>query len=218
MREGGERLIFDGRILGASFASGDRIVAGRWHASPFGPFADVMWCRPDGTRVLLAPSETVAAFVARHYSFDEIERTDVSVERRNGAIEVTGGSLDLRIVPGSPGIASRLLWLRPRRMRTSAMWIAFEDSVVRPIAGPLFGPNARSIRTRGVTRDGSREWYAIHDFLEADASASVGGRNLGPVAPGPPAGFGFSEFPGGAAIVRVTSIFRPADGRAPGGG
>jgi len=64
MREGGERLIFDGRILGASFASGDRIVAGRWHASPFGPFADVMWCRPDGTRVLLAPSETVAAFVA----------------------------------------------------------------------------------------------------------------------------------------------------------
>ena len=98
------------------------------------------------------------------------------------------------------------------------MWIAFEDSVVRPIAGPLFGPNACSIRTRGVTRDGSREWYAIHDFLEADASASVGGRNLGPVAPGPPAGFGFSEFPGGAAIVRVTSIFQPADGRAPGGG
>ena len=90
--------------------------------------------------------------------------------------------------------------------------------MLRPAAGPLFGPNARSIRTRGVTRDGSREWYAIHDFVEADASASVEGRDLGQVAPGPPAGFGFSEFPGGAAIVRVTSMFRPADGRAPGGG
>ena len=58
-----------------------------------------------------------------------------------------------------------------------------------------------------MTRDGSRERYAIHDYLEADAAASVDGRDLGPVAPCPPAGFGFSEFPDGAAIVRVTSIF-----------
>lgn len=211
------RPIFDGRILGASFASGDRIVAGRWHASPFGPFADVMWCRPDGTRVLLAPSETVAAFVAHHYSFDEVERADVRVERRDGAIEVTAGPLDIRLVPRPPGTASRLLGLRPRRLRTSPAWIAFEDTVLRPVAGRLFGPNARSIHTRGVTRDGSREWYAIHDFLEADATATIDGRDLGPVAPCPPAGFGFSEFPGGAAVVRVTSIFRPADGRWPPG-
>jgi hypothetical protein len=218
MREDGERLVFDGRILGASFASGDRIVAGRWHASPFGPFADVMWCRPDGTRLLLAPSERVAAFVGHHYSFDEIERADISVERREGAVEVTAGSLGVRLMPRPPGVASRLLRLRPSQVRTSPSWIAFEDTVLRPVVGPLFGPNARSIRTRGVTRDGSREWYAIHDFLEADASASVAGRDLGPVTPGPPAGFGFSEFPDGAAIVRVTSIFQPADGRAPGGG
>jgi hypothetical protein len=78
------------------------------------------------------------------------------------------------------------------------------------VAGRLFGPNAGSVHTRGVTRDGSSEWYAIHDFREGDATGSIDGLALGPVTPCPPAGFGFSEFPGGAAIVRVTSIFRPA--------
>jgi hypothetical protein len=204
------RLIFDGRILGASFASGDRIVAGRWHESPFGPFADVMWCRADDTRVLLAPSDTVARFVTHHYSFDEIEVTDVRVERQGAAIEVTAGPIAVRLVPRPPGLPSRLLGLRPRRLRTVPAWIAFEDAVLRPVAGPLFGPNAGSVHTRGVTRDGSREWYAIHDFREAGATGGIDGRDLGPVTPCPPAGFGFSEFPGGAAVVRVTSIFRPA--------
>ena len=77
-------------------------------------------------------------------------------------------------------------------------------------SAPLIASNAPQVRTRGTTRDGSREWYAIHDVVEADAAASVDGSDLGPVAPCPPAGFGFSEFPDGAAIVRVTSIFRPA--------
>jgi hypothetical protein len=54
-------ITFDGHIIGASFASGDRLVAGRWFRSPFGAFADVMWCQPDGRRVLLAPDERVRA-------------------------------------------------------------------------------------------------------------------------------------------------------------
>jgi len=208
MSHGG--LVFDGRIMGASFASGDRIVAGRWHASPFGPFADVMWCRDDDTRVLLAPSDTVARFISHHYSFDKIEGADVRVERQRDEIEVTAGPISLRLVPRSPGIPSRLLRLRPRRLRTVPAWIAFEDAVLRPVAGSLFGPNAGSVHTRGVTRDGSKEWYAIHDFREARATGSIDGLDLGPVTSCPPAGFGFSEFPGGAAVVRVTSIFRPA--------
>ncbi len=204
------RLVFEGHILGASFDSGDRFVAGRWHASPFGPFADVMWCRPDGTRVLLAPSDLVAGFVAHHYAFDEIVVTDVRVERRGSGIEIMAGPIHAGLVPHAPGLPSRILRLRPRKLRTIPAWIAFEDAVLRPVAGPLFGPNARALRTHGVTRDGSREWYAIHDFLEADANGSVAGEDLGRVALCPPAGFGFSEFPGGAAIVRVTSIFEPA--------
>ncbi|MEO8477465.1 MAG: hypothetical protein ABI572_10510 [Actinomycetota bacterium] len=208
-----DRLVFEGHILGASFSSGDRFVAGRWHASPFGPFADVMWCRPDGTRILLAPRDTVARFVAHHYSFTEVAVTDVRVERRGDGIEMAAGPIAVRLVPRPPGLPSRVLRLRPRKLRTVPAWIAFEDAVLRPVVGPLFGPNSGALRTRGVTRDGSTEWYAIHDFRDADATASVDGRDLGPVTPGPPAGFGFSEFPGGAAIVRVTSIFRPSEPR-----
>jgi hypothetical protein len=207
---GAGRLVFDGHILGASFASGDRVVAGRWHDAPFGPFADVMWCRPDGRRTLLAPTEAVADFITRHYPFDEVRVGGVRVERHGGAVSVDAGPIAMRLTPRRRGLASHLLRLRPRALRTKRAWIAFEDAILRPAAGPLFGPNVRAIRTRGVTRDGSRERYAIHDFLEADASASIGGRDLGPVAPCPPAGFGFSEFPDGAAIVRVTSIFEPA--------
>jgi hypothetical protein len=205
-----DRLVFDGHILGASFASGDRLVAGRWHASPLGSFADVMWCRPDGTRILLAPTETVGDFVTRHYPFDEVRIGHVRVERDEGIVGVDAGPIAARLTPRPPGLASHLLRLRPRALRTERAWIAFEDTVLRPALGSLFGPNARAIRTRGVTREGARERYAIHDFLEADATASVDGADLGPVAPCPPAGFGFSEFPDGAAIVRVTSIFEPA--------
>lgn len=205
-----DRLVFDGRILGASFVSGDRFVAGRWHATPLGPFADVMWRRPDGARILLAPTEAIAGFISRHYAFDEVRLGPVRVERDGGGVTVDAEPIALRLTPRPPGRASHLLRLRPRALRTRPSWIAFEDTVLRPAAGSLFGPNASAIRTRGVTRDGSREWYAIHDFLEADAIASVGAEDLGTIAPGPPAGFGFSEFPDGAAIVRVTSIFEQA--------
>jgi hypothetical protein len=204
------RLLFDGRILGASFASGDRFVVGRWHATPLGPFADVMWRRPDGARILLAPSTTVADFISRHYPFDERRLGALRVERDGAAVVVDAGPIGMRLTPLRPGLASYLLRLRPRAVRTRLAWIAVEDTILRPVVGPLFGPNAAAIRTRGVTRDGSREWYAIHDFVEADGAASIDGRDLGPVASCPPAGFGFSEFPDGAAIVRVTSIFEPS--------
>jgi hypothetical protein len=43
----------DGTISNVAFASGDRFVVGQWARSPIGPMNDVMWARPDGTRVLL---------------------------------------------------------------------------------------------------------------------------------------------------------------------
>jgi hypothetical protein len=204
-----DRLVFDGSILGAAFASGDRFVVGRWHATPLGPFADVMWRRPDGARILLAPTEA-ARFISRHYPFDEVRVGAVRVERDGTDVAVVAAPIALRLSPRPPGLASHLLRLRPLALRTRPAWIAFEDTVLRPVVGPLFGTNAGAIRTRGVTRDGSHEWYAIHDFLDADATASIDSEDLGAVAPGPPAGFGFSEFPDGAAIVRVTSIFERA--------
>jgi hypothetical protein len=108
------RLVFDGHILGASFASGDRLVAGRWHDAPFGPFADVMWCHPDGRRTLLAPTEAVADFITRHYPFDEVRIGGVRVERHGRAVSVDAGPIAMRLTPRRRGLASHLLRLRPR--------------------------------------------------------------------------------------------------------
>ena len=203
---------FDGHIMGSSFTTGDRFVAGRWFRSPFGAFADVMWCRPGGRRVLLAPDERVRDFVARHYAFDELTVGDVRVERRvDGAIEVTAGPVRLLLRARRPGVASTLLAMRPRPLRTWRPWIAAEDRVLRPLVQPLFA--ARGVRTTGVTLAGTREWYAIHDLRDADAQASIDGVDLGAPATCPPAWFGFSEFPAQPAIVRVTSMFAEAVGR-----
>lgn len=199
-------ITFEGHIMGGSFASGDRIVAGRWFRSPFGAFADVMWCRPDGRRVLLAPDGRVRDFVARHYAFDELAIEDVRVERTgDGAIEATAGPVRLVLRARPPGPASTLLAMRPRALRTWRPWISVEDRVLRPLVQPLFG--ATGVRTTGVTAAGAREWYAIHALREADAEASIDGIDLGEPAICAPAGFGFSEFPARSAIVRVTSMF-----------
>ncbi len=72
-------LRFRGRIAGWGTASGTRVVVGRWDASPFGAFADVMVERPDGERLLLAPSRPVAELVASTYRFDRVVLVPVVV-------------------------------------------------------------------------------------------------------------------------------------------
>jgi len=49
--------IFEGRITSCGFSSGDRIVVGTWRNTPFGSFSDIMWAKPDGSKVLIAPNE-----------------------------------------------------------------------------------------------------------------------------------------------------------------
>ncbi len=208
---------FDGHIMGASFATGDRLVAGRWFRSPFGPFADLMWCRPDGRRVLLAPDERVRDFVAGHYAFDELTVGNVRVERTDdGAIEAIAGPVRLMLRARRRGVVSTLLAVRPRPLRTWRPWITVEDRVLRPVVQPLFaatGLGTTGVRTTGVTLAGAREWYAIHDLREADAEASIDGVDLGAPRACPAARFGFSEFPAQPAIVRVTSMFAEAAAR-----
>src|SRR3954454_1939524 len=69
---------FDGCIAGLGSPAGLRVVVGHWPASPFGAFTDVMVERPDGHRILLAPDERVAEFVAATYTFDEVRCTPVT--------------------------------------------------------------------------------------------------------------------------------------------
>ncbi|OMQ14701.1 hypothetical protein A7K94_0214710, partial [Modestobacter sp. VKM Ac-2676] len=82
---GGERLRFDGWILGTGTTSGTRLVVGHWPRSPLGPVSDVMVERPDGHRILLAQTAELAAFVAATYTFDEVRVVDVTVRRPDAA-------------------------------------------------------------------------------------------------------------------------------------
>lgn len=196
---------FDGWILGAAFASGDRFVVGRWPRSPLGSFADVMWAHPDGRRTLIAPSDEVLRTVGSHYTFDELRRSEVAVVVGPRTIRVDAPPIAMVLDLDPPGTMSRLLALRPRRLRTVRPWIAVEDLLLRPLVAPLIG-GGDGIRARGRTRTGAREWYAIHAYRTARARASLDGIDLGPAVPARVCGFGFSEFPPDPAAVRVTSL------------
>ena len=167
----------------------------------------MMWARPDGERILLAGPVPILDFVGRHYRFDRREQTVVRVdlegERR---IRVVAGPLRMELEAGEAGAASRLLRMRPRRLRGRPSWIAVEDALLRPLIAPWIG--ARGVRTRGVTAAGTREWYAIHDLRPlVRGRATVDDDDLGHVTRARAAGFGFSEFPDRAALVRVTALF-----------
>ena len=77
------RLQFGGEIAGLGTTSGVRVVVGRWTTSPYGTFADVMLQQADGWRVLLAPTQEIAEFIASTYVFDEVVvgRTAAQSER-----------------------------------------------------------------------------------------------------------------------------------------
>jgi hypothetical protein len=199
-------LRFDGWILGASFASGHTFVFGRWHASPFGGFADLMRLDPDGTRTLVAPLAEVERFVDAHYRFDRVERAPVTVDRTGDRIVATAGDLTLELDLEQRGLVSLLLRMRPEPLRTSPTWIGVEDLLFRPLVAPLLGGGG-GIHARGTTRGGARQWYGIHDLRWARARARLGDRDLGAaVAPAVAADFGASEFPRRPALVRVTSL------------
>ena len=103
------RVRFRGQIAGVGTTSGTRVVVGRWDHGPLGSFADAMVERPDGHRLLLAPSPDVSRFVAATYEFDEIrvERFEVLVGPHEW--RVRGDSLDLDLRIGGPTALGRLL-------------------------------------------------------------------------------------------------------------
>jgi len=70
--------IFEGRITSCGFSSGDRIVVGTWRNTPFGSFSDIMWAKPDGSKVLIAPNEKIANYISSLYDFDIIKIEDLN--------------------------------------------------------------------------------------------------------------------------------------------
>jgi hypothetical protein len=190
---------YQGRIAGVGTTSGTRLVVGNWAHTPLGRFADVMVERPDGHRVLLAPSEAVRDVIEATYVFDEVRVEPVSVTEAGPSWEVTSPSLSLRIGYGRRSALGWLLRAVPPRLATSTRWARLVD----PVAARVLD----GVRTRGEAREGRREWYGATDLrLVTSAAGSFDGAPLGSLAPvDPPCRFGFSSTPRTPSVTSVTT-------------
>jgi hypothetical protein len=189
---------FEGRISSSGFSTGDRIVIGDWYDSPLGAFTNVMWAKPDGTRVLLSPTKEHADYVSGLYNFEEVYVVQIDVERRKRGLEIK-----------APPLKVSLEWRRGfgipfRRPR----W--FISSIEQWVASAVFGT-----KTHGLTCNGLREWYCVYSLSRIkNAQASCEGNDLGAASKFEiDACFGFSEPPKQPSSVRVRSIIESGDNR-----
>jgi len=195
----GQRLRFDGWILGLGTASGTRLVVGHWPRSPLGPVSDVMVQRPDGHRVLLAPTPEVAEFVGSTYTFDEVRLVPVTVERPDDSSwTVDAGPLQLHVTSGRRPALGLLLHAVPASLARSPAWTGLIDLPARLTTG---------LRTTGSAGNGRTEWYGVQDLHRlTTVTATWDGAPLGAIAPvRPPVTFGFGSVPPWPSVVRVTS-------------
>lgn len=184
-----------GRIAATGFASGDRLVVGMWDTSPIGPFADVMWARPDGTRVLHAPAGP-ARFITAVYGFDEVVEADVAAWRDRDALEVSFGPWHLRLECG-----------RPVPFPPRPAW------VTRHVEGPI-ARRLLAVETYGTSPTGVEEWYRASSVRRVRRAEMRGPEALGEMAPlAPPCGFGFSEPPRFPSCTEVRPRLRDRSGR-----
>jgi len=181
--------------------------------------------RPDGHRVLLAPSREVADFVAATYTFDAVRIVAVSVRDNDPAVggeraadwgdpddpelvdedaatwTVSAGPLAMRLDFGRRTALGRLIGAVPLRIATSTMWAAAIDPIARTVM--------RGVRTRGAT-GARREWYSARDIRSITAvSASWDGAHLGSLTPvDPPVRFGFGSTPKRPSLVSLVTTVR----------
>jgi hypothetical protein len=208
----GTRLRFDGWILGVGTTSGIRVVVGHWPRSPLGAFSDVMVQRPDGHRVLLAPSPEVADVVAGTYTFDDVRLVEVTVGRPTAVTwTVAAGPLSLRLRTGRRTALGWVLRAVPRRLATEPAWVGMLDRPARLLTG---------LRTRGSAGNGRSEWYGVQDLHAVTGlTGSWEGTSLGAVAPVRPAvTFGFGSVPSRPGVVRVTTTVQLPVAPGPAGG
>ena len=204
-------LEFDGAIAGMGTESGTRLVVGMWPLSPFGSVTDVMIERRDGHRILLAPTQELADYIAGTYQFDEVRVTPVLRVRDGKKWMVSTDELALTFdVDGRPPLGW-LLIVMPRRLARARWWATVQDPIAR-IA--LDG-----VRTRGTAGGGRREWYSAQDMHRIKSvSARLDGVDLGDLRPVTPAvRFGFASTPEEPSLVRVlTRVSGSTDGQTGG--
>lgn len=196
---------FRGRIMGVGTTSGVRIVVGMWDRSPFGAFTDVFLELADGTSVLLAPDELVAAYVSGTYRFDTVSVVDVRTRRTGRGLELEAGPLQASIDVGTISPLGRALRIVPKTIARDPRWLAVVDPVARFVA-----PGAA---TAGSAGNGRREYYGVtgaHDVT--GVRGTWAGEPLGSIAPlDPPVAFGFASMPRIPQVVDIeTTIREPA--------
>lgn len=195
---------FSGEILGVGTTARMRVVVGNWTVSPYGPFADVMVERADGHRILLAPTQQIAEYVASTYSFDEVREVAVEVERCGDRLSAVARPLQLRVRLGRRTPIGWALHLLPDAVTAQTWFCKLGDPFARVLLP--------GVRTHGSAGQGRYEYYGAHDVRAvASLTASWDGHPLGdltPVTPTPR--FGFSSTPRRPTLTRVTTtILRP---------
>lgn len=199
MRGGRHRQRFHGQIAGLGSTSGTRVVVGRWDDSPLGSFADVMLERPDGHRVLYAPTREVGEFIADTYVFDEVRTVPVTADVADGRWDVAADDLRVEFTTGGRMPVGWALRAVPGPLARSTTWATVVDPVARRVL--------RGVSTRGQARSGRREWYGATD-LHAVTSlrGRLDGLPLGDLAPvDPPTRFGFSSTPPRPSVTTVVT-------------
>ncbi|MEV6699252.1 hypothetical protein AB0M68_19050 [Streptomyces sp. NPDC051453] len=194
---GQNRWEFDGWIAGAGTASGIRMVLGHWPRSPFGAFSDVMVEGKDGTRLLLAPTDRTADFIASTYTFDDVRVEPVTVHRSGPSWTVLTEPLTWQFVCGPRGVPGQLLSTVPAAMAAHPTWIRCAGLPAR-----LLG-----LRTHGSARGGRHEFYGVRDLRPLiEGTARWENDDLGPITPAePPVRFGSVSVPKHPSLVRVTT-------------
>lgn len=196
------RWRFDGEIAAFGTATGYRAVVGRWLVSPFGPISDIMVEAADGTRLLIAPNDDVAYFLASTYHFDSVEVAPVEVIRQPERLAVLSGQLRADLTIGKRGWLGLLLRAVPRPVATTTAWATLVDPLARAMLP--------GVRTRGSAGSGRKEWYGAWDLHPlVSITASWRGTDLGAMADvWPPVEFGFGSTPRRPSIVRLTTTVR----------
>jgi hypothetical protein len=186
---------FRGAIAGAGTTAGVRVVVGRWDESPYGGFADAMVETASGHRVLLAPTQQVADFVASTYTFDEVRIEPITVN--DWVLRSPSLTLDLEV--GGRTALGRVLRLVPARVGESPAWCSLTDPVARLVLS--------GVRTRGSAGNGRREWYGATDqHRVVGVTGSFDDFPLGDLAAVDPAPrFGFSSTPRTPSVTTVVT-------------
>ncbi len=204
---------FTGRIAGlgtrTAAGPGPRIVVGMWNDSPLGRFVDVMIETEEGHRILLAPRDDVADYVASTFTFDEVRVLPVAWRKIDGGLGVRAGdTLDIEVGIGTITPLGMLLRAVPRGIATRPGWLTVIDPVAR-----ILVPGAA---TAGTAGRGRREFYGV---TLARRIVSLAGRfeaqeltGLAPLTP--PVRFGFGSAPAAPSLVDVTTTIRPGVGNS----